>query len=143
MSSEKGLWRDLQPMLSSFGVAERIENRLGLGTPDLGYVLTWRGVTAEGRCELKHLDAFPVLPETPVVARCLTKEQVLWQEAWAAAGGRVCTLLRIGRVVAALPPPVVRALFERRLNERRLLAAAAPRIAQGLPVNRLLEWLTQ
>lgn len=140
--SEKGLWRSLQPILSSFGVAERIENRLGLGTPDIGYVLTWRGKTAEGRCELKHLDAFPHFPGTPVVVESLTKDQVLWQEGWAAAGGRVCTFLRVGRIIMALGPPVVRAVYERRLNERALLREAAPRLAEGLPVNRIMEWLT-
>jgi hypothetical protein len=141
--SEKGLWRSLQPILSSFGVAERIENRLGLGTPDVGYVLTWRGTTAEGRTELKHLDAFPCFPTTPVCVESLTKDQVLWHEAWAGAGGRVCTLLRIGRLIMALPPPLTRALYERKLTERALLREAAPRLALGLPVNRLMEWLTQ
>ncbi len=141
--SEANLWGSLQPILSSFGAAERIENRLNLGTPDVSYVLTWQGVRAEGRCELKHEDAWPKRPETPILVKSLTKDQVLWQEAWADAGGRICTLLRIGNIVMALPPPLVRAVYERKLTERSLLREAAPKVARGLPVNRLMEWLTQ
>lgn len=140
--SEEGLWRSLRPILSSFGACQRIETPVSLGVPDVSYVLTWKGVTATGWVELKHLDRFPIR-KGPVVIPSLTKDQVLWHEAWDVAGGRICTLLRVGNIIMALDPPATRALHEKGLTERALLARAAPRLAEGLPVNRLMEWLTR
>jgi hypothetical protein len=141
--SEANFWRDLQPIFSSFGKAQRIETPVSLGVPDVCYVLTWRGVTASGWVELKWLPRFPVKPETAVVIDHLTKDQVLWQESWAAAGGRVCTLLKVGKITLAMTPAVTRAVHERRLTEKALLGAVAPRLAHGIPVNMLMEWLVQ
>lgn len=67
--------------------AHSVENRVGIGTPDLTYAFGW--------IELKCLDKWPVRPATPVaLPHDFTKEQRIWARRRWAAGGEVYLLLQ-------------------------------------------------
>jgi len=115
--SERALWATVRRHLGPYLDLVRVENRAGSGTLDL----SWAGLGAEGWLELKHLHGWPIRPETPVVVRRLTLDQVTWLERRAARGGRAHLLLRVAREgYALLAPPAVRELYERRLTRDAL-----------------------
>lgn len=144
--SEAGDWRSFNLQLGAFGRLKRIENRVEVGAPDVLYLLpripVSSGVMVTGWVELKHLAKFPSRPTSPVVVPKLKREQVLWQEDWAKAGGRVCTLLRVGLDYwGFLDAPLVRALFERRLIQGDL--RGIPRWTMFPDKEKWLRWLTE
>lgn len=66
-----------------------IENRVGLGTPDVNYI--------EGWIELKWLRAWPVRPETKVVIEHFTLQQRRWLKKRYEASGNAWLLLQVQR----------------------------------------------
>lgn len=122
-----GLWRTLQPKLMVFGKVDRVENRTMKGMADVVYHLAtpWNPIGTTGWLELKHLDDWPARDATPIRVGSLSKEQVLWQEDWEKAGGRVRTVLRVGKGASAsllfMRPAAVRELFEGRVNKNNLI----------------------
>lgn len=72
---------------------ERIENQVGIGTPDLN--LCYQG--AEAWVELKRLDAFPKRAATPVRINHFTVEQKLWLRRRGEAGGRAWLFVQVGQ----------------------------------------------
>jgi hypothetical protein len=89
MSSERQMWATLRQKMGRRWFAERIENRLGKGTPDVAFSICG----AHGWLELKHLHAWP--PEGHVVKiPHYTPEQKLWLRAC----GKGCwLLLKVGK----------------------------------------------
>lgn len=119
--SENALWDIVRKYLGPFGVLQRIENRVDVGTPDFLYLIR----RATGLVELKHEEFWPVGARTPLVIKSLTLEQVLWLEAWARApGGRAWCLLQVARHYILLQPEVVRAIFLRQLVAADVLQQA-------------------
>lgn len=118
MSNEDQMWDYTRPRLAPYGRWVRIENNIPteLGTPDCHYTLTMTGLSFSGWMELKHLDSPPVGASTPLLIPTLTLDQVLWQEEEHGAGGRMFTLLRVGRAFALMRPNVVRGIYERRVT---------------------------
>lgn len=88
--TERATWVTLRKHLSPFGVLQRIESPTAEGIPDVCYCLS--GVS--GWLELKHTH-LPMRERTKLSVRSLTYQQVTWHEAWAKAGGRAFTFLRI------------------------------------------------
>lgn len=145
--SERALWDLIRPKLSPFGALERIENRCGKGTPDVSYVLSLPGrPPVEGRIETKHLDAWPKRETTLITIDCLTKDQVLWHEAWEGAGGRTCVLLRVGKGANAdflfMSPATTRMIYQKDLTKDLLLDMCG-RKTVGVHVRTWLEYLTR
>ena len=143
--SEDALWDAVRGALSPFGRFVRVENRCDEGTPDVAYVLRGRGQVrrAEGWLELKHEPAWPVGRATPVAVRSLTRAQVNWHTTWALAGGRIGTLLQVGRTYLALDHLTVGALFAGDLTRRDLEARAKVWGEDRLPVADLVRWLAR
>lgn len=76
--------------------AERVENAVAVGTPDVDYCINGR----HGKIELKYAPRHPVRPSTPVLGlgKGLRKSQIVWATRRKRAGGRV--YLCIGTVAA-------------------------------------------
>lgn len=130
MTSERGLWDTASERLQPIMLLKRVENKCDLGTPDVAWTCKLpRGKDRHnciaydrysGWLELKE-EFWPVRPETPLRIPSLTKDQVLWQEAWEEAGGRVATLIQADRDYLIVPPSVLRIIFERGARKNALL----------------------
>jgi hypothetical protein len=146
MKRERGLWRDIAPLLGTLGAVVRVENPIGPGTPDVVYALRWQGRAAQGWLELKHEVAFPARESTTFRIASLTKDQVLWQEAWGAAGERVLTLLRVGNKHGwhlFLRPAELRDVYEGRHTAHSLLEATKERTTRGIILGVWARCLTE
>jgi hypothetical protein len=129
--------------LRPYGVIEPIEVKITSGLGDYAYALRCRNRTADGWCELKFLASWPKKPATPVRIPSLKLRQVLWQEKWHRAGGRVSTLLQVGRgTYLLLSAPVVRLVFDRKLTALELMLQARVCSTDGFPTIEMLEALT-
>lgn len=129
--------------LRPYGRLVRIENKIGLGTPDLAYVLRAKGNRAEaGWVELKFLPRWPVRAETPVIISSLTIDQVMWGEAHVREGGRSYLLLQAGRSYVLLKHPDVRKIFERKFRTQDVLERALVYAVGKFPTTAMLAALT-
>ncbi len=144
---ESNLWRTVNAALGPFGKLRRIENSLEEGGADVAYVLTRPkpgSLPASGWIELKAVDDYPARAKTPLRIEHLTKEQVLFAEDWAAAGGRAWLLLRIPPWHLLFDPAGIRGLYE-----RKVLAADGPAVAKvavmgaRFPTGPILKELTR
>lgn len=90
-SSERALWQALKKRMDKIRAhAVRIEDRIGIGTPDVNFIRGW--------IELKHMDAWPVYAGTAV--RCgLTQQQAVWAWRRHHAGGLCWILVRVATEV--------------------------------------------
>ena len=137
-----GLWKIIRAPLMAFGHIERIENSLGLGVPDTCFILTFRDKSSSGWLELKSVPKPPVRPQTPFRIKSLTKDQVLWQEKWWKAGGRVYTLVRVGKdLFILLDPPTLRPINSGLLTLEEVLKRS--RHQKGFRVAELVQWLIE
>lgn len=146
MSDESSLYNALHSRLIYFGRLDRVENRLGsgIGMPDVAYLLRRnpRAPAFAGWLELKYEPRWPVRPETPVVLTKLTLEQVMWHEDYYRLGGRTFTLAQIGPGCVLLAARELRAVYERTLTRRTLLARSMVHAQQSLPAKEILKCLT-
>jgi len=126
MTSERGLWKTTRTHLAPFGKLTRLESPIDPGLPDVLYVLRRRPTewAITGLLELKELDRWPARAATPIRVPSLTREQVEWHRAWNLAGGRVFTLLQVGRDYLLLHPRVLWMVYERRLIRTHLSGMA-------------------
>lgn len=90
--SEAALWAHLRRKLRGRWDAQRHEDILARGVPDVSYGA--RGV--QGWIELKYLDAWPARGGVVRIPH-YTREQRLWLRFRGEAGGRCFLLLRVGR----------------------------------------------
>ncbi|OGC95808.1 MAG: hypothetical protein A2W25_15140 [candidate division Zixibacteria bacterium RBG_16_53_22] len=91
--SEKQLWSRIRAKLNHFGHFERVENGVGVGTPDIDFCV--HGV--EGKIELKYLAHYPVREGTRLLGRNgLRQEQVVWISRRCRHEGRVFVLVGVG-----------------------------------------------
>lgn len=130
--------------LKPYGVIHPIEVKITSGVPDYAYALRCRNRTTDGWLEAKFLKEWPRKPATPVRLPSLKLRQVLWHERHHAVGGRVATLLQVGRsTYLLLAAPVLRLVFDRRLTALELMLQARVCSTTGFPTIELLEALTQ
>lgn len=85
------MWASLKKAMGSRWHAQRHEDVLAQGIPDVSYGAS--GV--QGWIELKCLEAWPVRPDTVVKIDHLTQEQRAWLYLRGKAGGRTWLLLRV------------------------------------------------
>lgn len=141
--SEDALWRKTRAELSPWGVLQRIENCVDLGTPDLAYALRVQGAVGSGWIELKHAWAWPKRHTTPFVLPELTADQVVFARNWEKAGGRSWMLLQVGRGYWLLNPAAITAIFERTLTASGVRMAAIAGEEGRFPLGNILRALTQ
>lgn len=102
---EASFWSSrIRPMVSAFGYAERIENGLASGTPDVHYVLRvdqlgrFYDVARAGWIENKYRENAPMRASSIVFGlKGLRKEQIAWWLCYLAKGGRGAICAGIGR----------------------------------------------
>lgn len=114
---ENDLWASLKQNLEPYGRLKRIENSCDKGTPDISYLLRRYAKVdpIAGWLEMKWAPGWPY-DGSPLRVKSLTKDQVLWQEDWAAGGGRVFTLIRVHRDHLLVKPCLLRRVYERTID---------------------------
>lgn len=112
MSSEAALRAIVKEKLSPFGKLERIEQKMGEGTPDILWLLSLPGwPAATGLMELKHVASFPKRSKTPFTIPSLTRAQADWARSWEEAGGMSPLLLQVGSTYCLFPGRFIGPLF--------------------------------
>lgn len=82
------MWSRLRSAMVKFNLDPvRIENKVGVGTPDVNY--------KEGWIELKHLDNWPPRAKVVRLTHPPTKEQKVWLYRRWSSGGNAWLVLRI------------------------------------------------
>lgn len=115
MTREAAYWPTVRENLSPFGILRRVENGVGGGDGDVIYCLTRPkpgSLASTGFIELKSLPSYPVRRSTPIRPPHLSKDQVLFAEDWAAAGGRAWLLLRAPPWTLLFDVAGIRALYQ-------------------------------
>ena len=134
MSGEKTLWRYVQRNLKNRWDAQRHEDSISRGIPDVSYAIEG----ADGWIELKSLDQWPVRPGTPVHIR-ITPEQVAWLETRGDAGGGRCfVLLRVGREHLLVRWCRCRSLLRDTITQAEIRATAEVSWEVGIDWDKLL-----
>lgn len=127
------MWEELRSLIRTLDPV-RIEDKLGLGVPDVNFTRGW--------IELKYLPQWPVREATEVKIDHFTMEQRAWLLRRAARNGRVYLLLKVGTDWL---------LFEGRMAAqivgnvcKRKLYHAALEAWSGKPkAEELLKWLVR
>ena len=88
---ESDLWKKLKDGMGDRWVADRIENDVGVGTPDVAY--STGGIN--GWIELKYIRSYPQRYTTPILIPHLTSVQCSWLRRHGEAGGHCFLLIRI------------------------------------------------
>jgi hypothetical protein len=76
MPSERSLWDYVRKGMRGLWRAQRLEDRLSAGIPDVCY--TVRGMKGCGFLELKYKPTWPKYKHRPFTLKHFTKEQRLW-----------------------------------------------------------------
>jgi len=106
---ESSTWLTVQKALmkSQRDDVTRVENTVGMGTPDVHYCISdkivygplgvdsWK--TTEGWLELKQIADYPKRPTTPVRVDHFTPQQRVWLTRRSLAGGRCHVLIQIAK----------------------------------------------
>ena len=86
---EQAAWDVLRPVMAGCGLdPRRVENVVGPGHPDVDYT--------HGNIELKALETFPKMIQTPVRIETFTGEQAGWLGQRWEAGGLAWLMVRVG-----------------------------------------------
>lgn len=142
--SERDLWDTAKNGLSPFGLLLRVENSCEKGTFDVCYLLRRYPKVApvSGWLELKYVPKLPAKGTTVRIDH-LTKDQVLFGEAWRNAGGRAWMLLQIENHYLLLTVSSMRAIYEGGLDGPSLLRTAYVHRHRSLPVAEIVKCLTE
>ena len=73
--SEAYLWKKLKNGMKKHWLADRIENSISTGMPDVNYCITR---AKRGWIELKYLEHYPKRPKTKIRLSHFTQEQRNW-----------------------------------------------------------------
>ena len=76
VGSESALWDTVRRNMKGRWRAQRLEDKLALGIPDVCYAI--KGQRGLGFVELKYQKAWPKRPTTPLRLKRYTQEQRLW-----------------------------------------------------------------
>jgi hypothetical protein len=139
--SEPSLWSTVSLALGPFLDLVRVENRVGVGTPDIN----WAGFSCSGWLELKHLAHWPVREATPVHVPSLTLEQVRWAEVHSEKH-RVAMLLRVGGRgggYGLFCHVAMRMVHERKLPRSDVIRVAGVWADGAFPAAEVVRWLTR
>jgi len=93
--NESGFWRYLYNRMKPVWIAERIENLVDEGTPDVYFTTTVNG--SMGWIELKYAHRWPKRPTTPLRLDHFTPAQKGWLKRHGMAGANVFVLLQVDR----------------------------------------------
>lgn len=141
--SESAFWTNQVAKLKNFGKAERIENVIGLGTPDVSYCLRWlKEPAVTGWIELKYLPKWPARTNSIVRFKHYTLEQADFLRDWSAAGCRACMLAQIGGEFLLIPGAGCKDVYNG-LTRTGMAERAAVHAAGQFPLNKVLRWLTK
>lgn len=91
--SESKMWATLRDNIGTHWEAERIENRLNTGTPDVAYSMR----KVHGWIELKFMPDSPRRIDKPLKIEHFTPDQRNWLHKHGTRGGHCFILLRVGR----------------------------------------------
>lgn len=139
MSGERILWQYLARSLRGRWHAQRHEDRLTPGIPDV----SWACEGKDGWLELKALRAWPKRADTPVRVG-LTAEQAAWLEARGRLGGGRChVLVRVGQEHLLFDWREARRLQLDPLVRADLYKLAGARWGKGIDFDQLLWELTR
>jgi hypothetical protein len=128
MTLESNAWRTVRSELSPYGRLVRIENRIGLGTPDVYYRL----ISVAGWIEMK------------TDLSTLTIEQVMWAEEEHRAAGRAFLLYHSdGSSWWLYRAPCMKKLMEQRKDVKYVEGLAAVASHIGFPTKEILRCLTE
>lgn len=145
--SEAQLWQHLRACTAAHGVICRIENTIGIGTPDVCYALTHQasGKHGAGWIELKDRPTRPARTTTAIAAPGFTAYQLKWLINWADAGGRAFMLLRIRapRSYSLISPAVCQLLYDKKLTYSALAVVSRVHSEQRFPAQEIIEALTE
>jgi hypothetical protein len=92
MGSEVSLWKTVSRNMRGKWIAQRVENAVGPGTPDVYYTMN-NG--AMGWIENKHAHTWPKRKTTPLKLDHFTIQQRKWIERHGKAGATVYVLLQV------------------------------------------------
>lgn len=137
--SEATMWVALRKQVfNSYQLhADRIENRAGIGTPDVSYAIC---AGCEGWIELKELKAWPKRLETAVKIDHYTQEQRIWAVRRSNVGGNIWFLLKVRREWLLLRGATVAAIVDSATRET-LIAHAKYHTIAGLNKENFLRAL--
>lgn len=93
MGSEASLWKTVQKNMKSRWEAQRIENPVGPGTPDVYYTMKSNG--SMGWIELKHEHKWPKRTSTTLKVDHFTPQQRNWLRRHEKAGAKVFVLIQV------------------------------------------------
>jgi len=93
MGSESSLWRAVSKNMQGRWIAERMENLVASGTPDVYFTLVQCGTM--GWLELKHAHEWPKKPKTPLKIKHYTKEQKAFIKRHGYIGANIFVLLQV------------------------------------------------
>lgn len=94
MGSESSLWKTVQKNMKGFWEADRVENPVNPGMPDVYFTLKSSGVM--GWIELKHAHAWPRKACTPLRIDHFTRVQRNWFKRHGKEGANIHLLLQVG-----------------------------------------------
>ena len=95
MPSERSLWQYLRKGMKGRWRAQRLEDKLSEGIPDLCYAIY--GKPGCGFIELKYKAAWPKRALTPLRIQHYTQEQKLWIGSMGDLSGSVFLLLQVAK----------------------------------------------
>jgi hypothetical protein len=95
MGSERSFWRTLQKNGKPYWEAERVENPVGPGTPDVYYTINSNGKM--GWMELKYVVSFPKRLTTPLKIDHFTPQQRAFIRRHGSIGAQVHLFIQVGR----------------------------------------------
>lgn len=135
MGSETALRGAVRAHLGPYGRVVRIESPIEPGTPDIAWCLRLGALGATGWMELKHLQSWPVRPDTAVTLPHpdRIREQARWASAWeqASPAGRSPLLLQVANDYLLFPGIMIADLFLDRPRNRADLCIAAMATGTG------------
>ena len=91
MKDEKALWQYIKNQMGNIWDAQRHEDKITLGIPDVSFGAN--GIN--GWMELKHVKKYPVKLKSPIIIRHFTNYQKLWLERRQKYAGNCWLLIRI------------------------------------------------
>lgn len=135
MASESTMWEALRGLIRTLDPI-RIEDKLGLGVPDVNFTRGW--------IELKYMHEWPVREGTEVKIDHFTPEQRAWiLRRTSRPGGRVYLILKVGEFDWLLFDGRTAAKYLGNTTKRELYKVALDTWTQQPKAEDLIKWLVR